>query len=272
MNRPALCTSCNRLMGTAEVCPYCGAKRSNVRLKMRSLTGQITQSNSAGDLIFKITGIMFALEILVGAFLFGDNLFTSILQGPSGRTLVFLGASTAYVFEGYWWGPLTATFLHGGILHFGMNMFAFKQISGLVEQVTSGSFLVVSYLLSGVCGFLLSSSFGNLSVGASAGLFGLIGCGMAISFFLGSGKDDPLFQSLSMWTIFGLVFGFLVPGIDNYAHIGGLVGGGFLGFIWSKRRVYPSFHQLVEKLAIVLAFATVAGFVHCVFTFSKELW
>ena len=67
-------------------------------------------------------------------------------------------------------------------------MFALYQIGPLIEQATSRSFFIVAYLLTGAGGFALSALGGNLSVGGSAGLYGLIGCGIVISFILEMAK------------------------------------------------------------------------------------
>lgn len=271
MNKPALCKVCRKLMGTADVCPYCHTKRQSIKANVSFFTHSITSQSSYSDMIFKVTVGIFILEVVIAAFVFRAELLSSVMSGPPGGVLLAMGASSPRLFVGHWWGLLTATFLHGGIMHIGFNMLAFKQISPLIEQVTTKSFFVVVYLLSGAGGFLLSALGGALSVGASAGLFGLIGCGMVVSYILGYGKDDPVFKSLSGWAIFGLIFGFVVPGIDNSAHIGGLVSGAGLGYLWTLMRMKAWFIGLTNKLSIALVVATVIGFIQCIMTYYQYL-
>lgn len=269
MNKPAICKACGKLMGTSDVCPYCGTKRqslsANVIYLKRSLS---TESISFYKLILKITIAMYVIEILVGAFLFKSGLFNVIFSGPPGQALLMLGASSPYVYKlGHWWGPFTATFLHGGLMHIGFNMFALSQIGPLMEHATSRSFFLFTYIITGACGFLLSAYGGSLSVGGSAGLYGLIGCGIVISFILGAGKEDPLFRGLLSWLIYGFIFALLIPGIDHLAHIGGLIGGLATGYLWTKLRTEPWFRGFINKFSIFLLVTTGVAFIHCLITF-----
>jgi rhomboid protease GluP len=213
---------------------------------------------------------MYIIEVLLGTFMGSGGLLGTIMSGPNSKTLLFLGASSPGVFShGHWWGPFTATLLHGGLMHIGFNLFALYQIGPLLEQATTKSFFLFTYILTGICGFLLSASMGYLSVGASAALYGLIGCGISISFILGQGKDDPLFRGLVTWLIYGVIFAFLMPGIDHYAHLGGLIGGLGLGFIWTKLRMAVWFRGFTEKVSLIMVLATFIGLIHSGLNFYK---
>ena len=271
MNKPTICKACGKLMGTATHCPYCGAARNSVSTNITYMKRALTSPHTSYyKLILYATLGMYVLSTLVGTFIFKQGLVNALISGPNGYALLFMGASNPNLYDmGHWWVLFTATFLHGGLMHIGFNMFALYQIGPLIEQATSRSFFIVAYLLTGAGGFALSALGGNLSVGGSAGLYGLIGCGIVISFILGNGKDDPLFRGLIQWLIYGFVFALLIPNIDHYAHIGGLLSGLAIGYIWTVARRSLAFRKVTEKLAIGLAIATIVGLIQCIMTYYK---
>ena len=273
MNKPSICKACGKLMGTATHCPYCGAARnsmaSNITYMKRTLSSPTT---SYYKLILYATIGMYIIETLVGTFLFKQGLINALMSGPKSGALVFLGASSPNLYEyGHWWVLFTATFLHGGLMHIGFNMFALAQIGPTIEKATTRTFFVLVYILGGAAGFGLSALRGNLSVGGSAGLYGLIGCGIVISFILGNGKDDPMFKVLIQWLIYGFVFALIIPNIDHSAHIGGLLSGLALGYLWTKVRRSIKFRNVIEKLAVAAVIATIIGLIQSIITYYKYI-
>lgn len=263
MNKPMMCRDCNRLMGIAEECPWCGAKRPG-RAKNFFYQLKTSAQFSVADIIIRISIAAFILEMLVGLSLGGVGVFFRSILAVPGGVIDLMGASSPRVFAGEWWGPLTATWLHGGVLHLLFNVMALRQIGEFIEQTTTRSFTWVAYILTGVGGFLLSALAGHFSVGASASIFGLIGLGIAIAFLLGDGSRDPIFKALISWAAMGLLFGFLFPAIDNTAHLGGLISGGALGLIWSQLRQKSFFIWSLPKLAVALLSLTVIGFAYSI--------
>jgi rhomboid protease GluP len=136
--------------------------------------------------------------------------------------------------DGQWWRLVTAMFLHGGIIHLFLNMTSLI-IAGIFLEHKAGSlrFLFV-FILSGIAGNIVSMFWHNDSttVGASGAIFGLYG--MFISFALSKnifGGKSPVLLVYGGLCFIGinLLIG-LIPGIDNAAHIGGLICGFLLGF------------------------------------------
>jgi rhomboid protease GluP len=135
---------------------------------------------------------------------------------------------------GRWWTPLSAGWLHGGLLHIVFNMMALRDLGPLTVHLYGVARTVIIYTLASVAGFLASSVAGRyilflpflhggrITIGASASLFGLIG---ALLYYGRRGGSIALRQAATRWVLGGLAFGFMVPGIDNWAHIGGLAGG-----------------------------------------------
>ena len=172
--------------------------------------------------------------------------------------------------DGQWWRLLTCTFLHFGILHLALNMWALVVGGSLVERLYGSTAFLLLYLAAGLCGSLSSLLWNPAvnSAGASGAIFGVYGA--LLAFFL---RKDTLIpavvmrpQRASTITFIGynLVNGLGHAGIDNAAHIGGLVSGLVLGFVLARplrveRRSGPQaafyLRGLLAAAAIIAALA-----------------
>jgi rhomboid protease GluP len=157
---------------------------------------------------------------------------------PSGESLVELGASGLIpVFGlGRWWSVLSASWLHGSLIHILFNMMWVRQLVPAAVRLFGVGRTALIYLLSGMAGFVLTSvvgaAFGSsppyflrgapLTVGASASIFGLLGALVLYGRRTGS---DAMGKQVWTWALVLFFFAFLLPGIDNYAHLGGFLGG-----------------------------------------------
>ncbi|OYY95111.1 MAG: rhomboid family intramembrane serine protease [Hydrogenophilales bacterium 28-61-23] len=134
--------------------------------------------------------------------------------------------------DGEWWRLGSALFLHFGILHLSMNMLALWDGGRLVERMFGPARFILIYFCSGLSGNLLSLiAQGDQAVsgGASGAIFGVYGALMAFLWRERRQLDPAEFKWL-FWGAIGfssvtIVLGLLIPGIDNAAHIGGLLGG-----------------------------------------------
>jgi rhomboid protease GluP len=158
------------------------------------------------------------------------------------------------IMAGQLWRLVTPMFLHGSILHIGFNMYALIIIgSGLERRFGHWRFLLL-YVMGSIAGnvfsFLLSP---NPSLGASTAIFGLLGAEMVFFFqnreMFGSGARRAL-QNVVTVAAINFIIG-LSPGIDNWGHLGGLVGG--LIFTWfggpklSLEGGYPHLNVVDER-------------------------
>jgi len=141
---------------------------------------------------------------------------------------------------GQWWRLLTYMFLHGSLLHIGFNMWCLWDLGALCESLYGRWTYAAVYVITGVAGGLASLAWnpGVWSVGASGAIFGLAGALIA-SFYLGefslpSVAIKGTLRSLLFFAGFNLLFGSMLPGIDNSCHIGGLVSGLALGAVVAK--------------------------------------
>jgi len=168
----------------------------------------------------------------------------SFISGFSdGRTLVADGALYGpLVMSGEWWRLISSGFVHDGILHIGLNMFALYQVGRFVELVTGARRMLAIYFIS-----LLGSglavvyfAFDQPTVGASGAIFGLFGALVAIGLRLGARGRGLIMQTLPIILI-NLAFTFSVPSISKAGHLGGLV----IGFVAALVLVrFPSRAQL----------------------------
>jgi rhomboid protease GluP len=138
---------------------------------------------------------------------------------------------------GRWWTVLSAGWLHGGVLHILFNLYWVRSLAPGTAHLYGPGRTVIIYVVSSVTGFLASSLAGaflsflpsflrgaGFTVGASAPIFGLLG---ALLYYGRRGGSSQVGQQARSLAIVLLIFGFIMPGVDNWAHLGGL-GGGYL--------------------------------------------
>ncbi len=174
-----------------------------------------------------------------------------------GQTLYEFGAKErSAIAAGQWWRLITAGFLHGGLLHILMNSWVLFDLGAQVEEAYGTSRYLVFYFVATVTGFLASYYWSaSLSIGASAGIFGLIGAMIAMGLRDRSAYGAAVRGLYVRWAIYGLLMG-LLPffAIDNAAHIGGLAGGFAVAYVAGT----PGFSQAQERVWQVLAGFAVA--------------
>ena len=190
------------------------------------------------------------------------------LLAPSVQALVLFGASGSVpVFDyGRWWTVLSAGWLHGSLLHIFFNMLWIRQLAPAAADIIGAGRLVIVYVLSGAVGFLVSSVGGEFvvlpflggagfTIGASASVFGVLGALVCYGRRAGSslvrreavGYAAPLF-----------IFGLIMPGVDNYAHAGGFVGG-YLVTLWlNPLKPERPGHVLGALICLAASFGAIA--------------
>lgn len=247
-----MCPNCRAFITTKDkICPYCDTPVGPRAVDLRG-TGELL-----GGLI--PTGQFATVTILTACV--GMYLVTMLASAKVGEVnaLIRYGAALPEgVFGGQWWRLITAGFLHGNLMHIGFNLWALMDVGRHAEEVYGSKRMVVIYIASTVGGFLLSMLRGTmLTVGASAGLFGLIGAMIALGLrHKWSAEASAIKAFYLRWAIYGLLWG-LLPffRVDNAAHIGGLVTGLAVGYVAGTPR---EFDAAREKVWTVLAAGSVA--------------
>ncbi len=172
---------------------------------------------------------------------------------PESEDLVKWGANFRPVtMEGEWWRLLTCCFLHIGVLHLLMNLYALLHIGLLVEPYLGKTRFLAAYLLSGITASLTSLYWHEFTVsaGASGAIFGMYGVFLAMltTNLIEKAARKTMLTSISIFVGYNLLNG-LKGGIDNAAHIGGLISGLVIG--------YAFFPSLIKPKALNLKYATV---------------
>jgi rhomboid protease GluP len=178
--------------------------------------------------------------------------------------LILLGANfRPLVEEGQVWRFFTSMFLHIGFAHLLFNTYALFIFGAEMERVFGRARFITIYVLSGLFGSLASFAFNNaaISAGASGAIFGIIGMQAAYFYkyktLLGEFGRSRLMNVLFIVGI-NLFFGFTQPGIDNLAHLGGLVSGALLAYgmapVYEVVDQYTNYSRLVDRTSLLTQF------------------
>jgi membrane associated rhomboid family serine protease len=151
--------------------------------------------------------------------------------------LIQLGACVpALVFDGEWYRLLTYAFLHANFEHLMLNLIALMAVGSVIERVLGRWRLLLVFWIAAVTGSLASALFGEafMMVGASAGVFGLLGALAMLHLKHWADVPVAMRQNVAWWVvILGLNFSLplLVPQIDWIAHLGGMAGGALVAWL-----------------------------------------
>jgi rhomboid protease GluP len=237
-----MCPNCRAFVTTSDrVCPYC-----EMQLGPRAI-----ERRNPGEVLGGL--IPHARFTTVMILLINTGLFLADYLNPQAGLTRFGASLPAPYMQGQWWRLVTAGFLHGGVFHILMNSWVLFDLGAEVEQLYGTSRLIVFYFVSTITGFWTSSHLGfHSSVGSSAGIFGLIGAMLAFGVSDRSALGSMVKSLYMRWVIYGLVLSFL-PGVDFWAHIGGLAGGFITGWLASTPRA-----RLMWKESLLRALAGIS--------------
>lgn len=197
-----------------------------------------------------ITPVLINLNILLFTIMAISGV--SILS-PDSESLIRWGANFRPVtLEGQWWRLITCCFLHIGILHLLMNMYALVYIGLLLEPHLGKGRFAAAYLLTGIAASLTSLCWHDLTIsaGASGAIFGMYGVFLAMltTNLIEKSARKALLASIGIFVVYNLANG-IKGNIDNAAHIGGLISGLIIGYIF-----YPG---LKNPAAVKLKYAPI---------------
>jgi rhomboid protease GluP len=168
-------------------------------------------------------------------------------------TLVEFGAKyDPLIVQGEWWRFFSAIFLHIGILHLAMNSLALFYLGGAVERIYGTKRFIFIYLIAGIFGSISSFAFNSqVSAGASGAIFGCFGALLYFGIVHRKLFLRTLGINVIVILIINLALGFIIPMIDNSAHIGGLIGGFLASSILHLPKHQLKKHQFVSLLVTV---------------------
>lgn len=259
-----MCPNCRAFITTDDkICPYCDAPVGERAVERRNpsglMWGLIPHARFTTVIILLINAGFFLAMIAFGSKMgWGDG-----IQDMDGRVLyAFGGKYRPEIVGGQWWRLITAGFLHGGLLHIIMNSYAIFIVGTQVEQEYGTSRYLAIYIFSTITGFLASFYWTSaLSVGASAGIFGLIGAMIAYGMKDKSPYGSAIQSQYLLWAGINFLlamFGGLA--IDNAAHVGGLAGGFGLAYIAGTPRLSGKTETIWKVAGIAAVAVTVVAF------------
>ena len=245
-----ICPDCMMPAPVGHHCPSCVAEGSKEQRRIRRST--FRRPRSVTTVILVVNAIVFLVELALG--------------GATGEVLVRLGAMVPFlVATGEYWRLVTAMFLHVGVIHLLLNSWGLFLFGNLIESAFGSARFLAIYLVTGFFASAASFAFGEVTrvaAGASGAIFGLLGAWLAYNW-----RRRELFMAQAnlrgalLLIAINLVLGFSVQGIDNTAHIGGLVAGVLAGLAAEgagTRRVRTA-TRLAGLTLLLLAGVALAG-------------
>jgi rhomboid protease GluP len=199
-------------------------------------------------------------------FLWAALLGGGFLQ-PNPIALTQLGSNYGpFTLDGQWWRLLSSIFLHFGVLHLGLNMGALFQLGRITERIYGSAYFLALYVLTGLCGSIATLLLHPTvnSAGSSGAIFGVIGALLAFMFKpstrppLRAATDIPKILVVVGFTLYSVANGFLRSGIDNSAHVAGLLSGFALGWGLARPLNLSSREHPMPRLAAALGAAAAA--------------
>ena len=231
-----VCSSCGSLVGVRDdKCFNCGRRNPGL-WGFAPLLRRLGNDLGFVPLVVWGSGALYVASLLLSgsAMRLTGGLFGFL--APDSAVLFLLGASgglPVFVYD-RWWTVLSASWLHGSLLHIIFNMMWVRDLGPAVAEMYGAGRMVIIYTLAGVSGFLLSSfafeflphlpflSGAGFTVGASASVFGFLGA--LVYYGRRSGSSLVRSEAIRYALILGF-FGLVMRGVDNFAHAGGFFGG-----------------------------------------------
>ncbi len=207
--------------------------------------------------IMAINVVVFLLMVISGV----------SLISPTGLDILKWGGNNSiFTLTGDWWRLVTCMFVHIGIIHIVFNMYALYMIGVYLEPMLGKTRYVAAYLATGLCSSLVSLWWHKepiTSAGASGAIFGMYGVFLALlsTKLIPKQVRDQLLKSIGIFIVYNLVYG-MKSGVDNSAHMGGLISGLVVGYIyyagWKGENVVKK--KTVLAVAVLIASMAAAYF------------
>jgi rhomboid protease GluP len=265
------CPRCRKLVSAnTPQCIHCGLKRPGFYGSVPILGELIRGSLSFVNGIVLVCFLLFALSIALD--LPNAMNFTSIFSilSPSNAVLYQLGMSGRIPWlAGEWWTLITATYLHGSILHILFNMLWLRRTGAWVEELYGASRFIIIYTFAGLVGSATSVLAGTpLFVGASGAIFGLFGALIFYGRHRGGTFGSAIFRQVAILAVISFGFGLVMPNVDNWGHLGGFIGGLLAAFVLSYEERKRQTLEMHIGAVLTLIFVAVC-FAFMLFNFFK---
>ena len=204
--------------------------------------------------IIAIDTLVFVLMAINGAGIFEANGYVHIKWGSDYSPLTL---------SGDWWRLITNVFIHFGIIHLAINMYCLYTVGVYLEPMLGKAKYITAYLCTGVIASIVSLWWHKEAVnsaGASGAIFGMYGLFLALltTNLIPKQVRKSLLQSIGIFVVYNLVYG-MKGGVDNSAHVGGLLSGFIIGYIYAYGIKKEKQEQKVQWILPLVLLATIAG-------------
>ena len=251
------CPRCGQLISkNSKSCINCGLPYPNTIASIPLLGSLIRGQISFIDPITIVCFVLYIIALVLD--MSGVLSFSGIFNAlsPTTPSLIKLGAGGRLLIqEGHWWTLLTATYLHGSILHILFNMLWLRQVGPLVSELFGASRFFIIYTIAGISGSIVSVIAGTpLFVGASGAIFGLFAALIYYGWHRGGTFGSNILRQMIIWAAIAFVFGFMAKGVDNWGHLGGFIGGAVAAVVfgYNERKRQVLMHHLLAALMVIL--------------------
>lgn len=265
-----VCPGCRNLISTEEKkCPYCGAYRPGLWGLGPALSRLFGSRIDVLTLIPTVCIVLYVLSLLLdleSALSLRGGFFGMLSPGFHATAILGLTGGNAP-----WWTLFTAIYLHGGLLHILFNVLWIRQLGPEVGNLFGPARYFIIFTTGGVVGFFLSNAVsGYPTLGASGSIFGLLAALIVYGRSQKTSFAALMTRQIWQWAIMLFIFGFLMQGVNNWAHFGGFAGG------WIASRLLVSSARwregrLTVVAALLLLMITGAGFVLSIYDAIRSL-
>jgi rhomboid protease GluP len=180
--------------------------------------------NDLPTLVTETPVITYALiAVNIAVYLLGQFLYVTL----GSEAIFWWGAKyNPFIIQGQYWRLITPIFLHGGSIHLLVNAYSLYAVGPEVEKMYGSLKFIIIYFVAGILGNVASFAFcPAISLGASGAIFGLLGAMLYLGIRYRAVISSIYIINIVSMIALNLGYGFLHPQIDNYAHMGGLIGG-----------------------------------------------
>jgi rhomboid protease GluP len=226
----------------------------------------LAQFSSKPTVTYALLGVTIAVFVL--------QLATKQLYGVDIPAYFGVKADQAII-SGQWWRLFTPMFLHGSIMHIGFNMYALYLLGPTLERFYGHGRFLLLYILAGFAGNVMSFLMTPApSLGSSTAIFGLLAAQGVFLLqnrrYFDQQRTSQALRNIIVVAAINFIIG-LSPGIDNWGHLGGFIGGGIFawlagprmsvssdGFTWQMVDVRTSSNVILASAAVLLLFGGLA--------------
>lgn len=266
-----VCPTCGKLVGVGDAaCWNCGRPHPGM-WGFAPLLRRLGRDFGFVELVIGAAALLYLATLVADTSGIGFQGLQFL--SPSRASLIVFGAAGPgpVLLADRWWTLLSAGWLHGSLIHIGFNLMWVRQLAPATAAIYGPGRMVIVYTLSSVAGFLASSVISvfapgivaqlmggghpqGITIGASAAIFGLLGA------LVHAGRRGASEIGNQAWgyAIVLFAFGLFLPGVDNWAHLGGFLGGWGVANWLDPRRPERGDHLLAALICLLLSAVAVA--------------